>query len=150
MVRDGQALVFRKDVSKFQRRAICDFHGKTIIIEEKPSTLQSSQKSSKSAEFRMRFMSTWEAGCRLVPHTRQHYPDYRTDEKFDKTTVQLVCFHEPKNAISASMNRYILNLRIQYHFQSGQNRRLKSDYQEFSGFFFSVICPIFGTLALYQ
>ncbi len=41
LVRDGQALVFRKDVSKFQRRAICIFHGKTVIIETKwPCTLQ--------------------------------------------------------------------------------------------------------------
>jgi len=41
MIRDGQPLVFRKDQSLFQRRAICQFQGKTVIIETKTAcTLQ--------------------------------------------------------------------------------------------------------------
>lgn len=41
MVRDGQSLVFRKDVSRFQRRAICIWHGQPVIIESTlPCTLQ--------------------------------------------------------------------------------------------------------------
>lgn len=41
MVRDGQSLVFRKDISRFQRRAICIWHEQPVIIESKlPCTLQ--------------------------------------------------------------------------------------------------------------
>lgn len=41
MVRDGQSLVFRKDVSRFQRRAICIYKGEAVIVESTlPCTLQ--------------------------------------------------------------------------------------------------------------
>jgi hypothetical protein len=41
MVRDGQALVFRKDMSRFQRRAICFVHGRPVVVETLfPCTLQ--------------------------------------------------------------------------------------------------------------
>lgn len=41
MVRDGQSLVFRKDVSRYQRRAVCNYKGKAVIVESKlPCTLQ--------------------------------------------------------------------------------------------------------------
>lgn len=41
MVRDGQALVFRKDRSRFQRRVICTWKGRSVIVENRlPCTLQ--------------------------------------------------------------------------------------------------------------
>lgn len=41
MVRDGQPLVFKKDVSLFQRRALAVYHGVPVIIESKEKcTLQ--------------------------------------------------------------------------------------------------------------
>jgi len=41
MLRDGQPLVFRKDVSRFQRRAICILNGEAVVVETKwPCTLQ--------------------------------------------------------------------------------------------------------------
>lgn len=66
LVRDGQALVFRKDVSKFQRRAICIFHGKTVIIETKwPCTLQKFANIIKKCEILNALyvdMGSWDEG----------------------------------------------------------------------------------------
>lgn len=41
MVRDGEALVFRKDKSRFQRRALCIWHNELVVVETSlPCTLQ--------------------------------------------------------------------------------------------------------------
>ncbi len=66
MVRDGQPLVFRKDVSKFQRRAICVTNGKTMIVETLwPCTLQKfADVLKKSGIFNALYvdMGSWDEG----------------------------------------------------------------------------------------
>ena len=53
MVREGEALVFRKDVSRFQRRALCVWNGRVAVVESSaPCTLQEFANALKNMGIR--------------------------------------------------------------------------------------------------
>lgn len=66
MVRDGQALVFRKDKSRFQRRAICFIKGRPVVVETLfPCTLQKFADVLKSGGIQNALyvdMGSWDEG----------------------------------------------------------------------------------------
>lgn len=76
MVRDGQALVFRKDMSRFQRRAICFVHGKPVVVETLfPCTLQKFADALKAGGIQNALyvdMGSWDEGWYRDPFFAMH------------------------------------------------------------------------------
>lgn len=66
LVRDGQALRFQKEFSRFQRRALCIWHGELIVIEsQQPCTMQKFANVLKNAGIQNALyvdMGSWDEG----------------------------------------------------------------------------------------
>jgi len=72
MVRNGEALVFRKDVSLFQRRALCMWHNELVVVETSfPCTLQKFADVLKSCGIQNALyvdMGSWDEGWFRTQH----------------------------------------------------------------------------------
>lgn len=66
LVRDGQALRFQKEFSRFQRRALCMWHGELVAVESvQPCTMQKFANVLKSCGIRNALyvdMGSWDEG----------------------------------------------------------------------------------------
>lgn len=66
LVRDGQALRFQKEFSKFQRRALCIWHGELVVVESKTAcTMQKFANVLKSCGIQNALyvdMGSWDEG----------------------------------------------------------------------------------------
>jgi hypothetical protein len=75
LVRDGQALRFQKEFSKFQRRALCIWHSELVVVESNtPCTMQKFANTLKSCGIQNALyvdMGSWDEGWYRNSHGQQ-------------------------------------------------------------------------------